>query len=1002
MFFEDLYLGNASVMEKLLAAVKNEAITAFTGAGTSMPALPGWGALVRELIDKAARDGRLDHETSEALRSDTQDVLYVIDEIYHAVGEAQTKAHVCKLFSSLGQPTEAHRLLVKTAFDRILTLNYDSGLEMAYAEQHSQHVQSITARQHSEVDEWLRWNNELPYTPPILHWHGRCGDASTVVLSGSDYIDFYEEVSTRKETLREIFKTRQVLMVGFGFTDPFIERELNSVMQPLPKANSHFAIIGVDATRTFNVQIERRKYSTKYKLETIFYPVTIAENGPDHSALLDILQVLVDARPRLSSVTTASQSLVKQPVASEAAISHRSNLFMIGDRAIYCEPNLWLTGKDAGPTGDVKIGLPELLAADYHCNLMAPHEYGLSNLGKRIVSDLTMAGKQALFRDAYGLPKYRKGIQADAEFAAIPATASFTVVLDNFSVVDHQRTVRELLSAYENVRIIVLRRTTYNGVPDDSLEELKFKSFNLSGLSRSDIRTVVNIMAPDRNSDETSVIVEKIYEDLLQLCIPLTPSNVIMYSSVLCKDGSFSPVSRLHIVDRFITEALKRASDAYADTFNSVDKIELICEFCYYLFSQSIPTFTEVVWNEFCRDYKDKNLVEFSASEILGDLYNGRIVSRDGSSYIFRYRMFYSYFVGRYISDRPEALEKCLGENRHLELDGLVEVLCGMLPDCSRLLDDLTQKLTYSLEQFYERYPIRGLDFHADAKWELNSHEDDLWEAVSDRIDQGPASTQELDELKTSIHAERRTADQKVSIIKFIASEMNVTTSVWHLTKALESAKHASAASKKAAAIAIINGQVLTYEVASVFVPLIAERKYVSWNGFVYINLIEDVDAGEDATDKEARKERMRNMVAYALPQSMGRNAADRFGSRKLGQVYLALTEDPTMDTPIKKHVLFFLLIRTKPTGWLARAKKQVGAMKRDDLYLRHMIYAALRQFRSEINTEADRGGLKEVIAAIRLRRDANLRSPSAKNIRYALGRLEQSGFWKEEKDLTN
>ncbi|CAH0340011.1 hypothetical protein RHI9324_01667 [Rhizobium sp. CECT 9324] len=976
-------------------------MTAFTGAGTSMPALPSWGTLVRNLVDEAAKDGRLDGVTAASLRAETKDVLYVIDEIYNAVGEAQTKARVCRLFSSLDRPTEAHTLLVRTAFDRILTLNYDAGLEMAYAEQHSQHVQSITAVQVSEVDDWLR-HDATSNLPPILHWHGRSADASSIILSGSDYVSFYERYSARKETLRDVFKTHQVLMVGFGFSDPFIERELNSVMQPLPKANSHFAIIGVDADNQGNIQLERRKYSTKYKLETLFYPVGNTYAGPDHKALLVILEAIAASRPRSASRAVTSQMINKQPAVKEATISYRSSLFTIGDKVIYCEPNIWHANSGADAPVDTKISLSELLAGNFNCNLMAPHEYGLSNIGKRIVSELILAGRKALYRDAHGVPKYRKGIQADVDFAALQPLEEFTVVLDNFSVVEHQRTVRELVGTYEKVRIFVLQKTNFNGDLDDSLSELKFKSFNVAGFSRWDIRSVVNIMAPDRNSDDTSVIVEKVYADLLQLCIPLTPSNVIMYSSVLCKDGSFSPVSRLHIVDRFVAEALQRASDAYADNFNFINKIDLISEFCYVLFTKGIPTFTESEWIHYCKEYKGKNLVEFSATQILGDLHNGRIVVKDGSSYVFRYRMFFSYFVGRCIADRPEMLRYCLAENRHLELDGLVEVLCGMLPDCSPVLEDLTQKLTLSMEQFYESYPIRGLDFHKDAKWEASKQDSLLWDTVSDRLDKGPASTQELDELKTSIHAERRTADQKVSIIKFIASEKSVTNNAWYLTTALEGAKQASAGSKKAAAVAVMGGHVLAYEVASVFIPLIAEKKYVSWNGFTYINLIEDKHASEETSDEEANKERMQGLVAYALPHSMGRNAADQFGSRKLGQVFLALRDDNAIDTNIKRHLLFCLLIKSKPTGWLLSAKKQVGDTRRDDIYLRHMLYAALMQFNSEINSESERQGLKELLATMRLRRDVNLRSPSPKAIKRAIGQLDAGGFWEREKEDPN
>jgi hypothetical protein len=226
-----------------------------------------------------------------------------------------------------------------------------------------------------------------------------------------------------------------------------------------------------------------------------------------------------------------------------------------------------------------------------------------------------------------------------------------------------------------------------------------------------------------------------------------------------------------------------------------------------------------------------------------------------------------------------------------------------------------------------------------------------------------------------------------------------VTTNAFNLATGLESSKHASASSKKAAVSAVIQSNTLAYEVATVFVPLIAEKKYVSWNGFTYINLIEDKAEGNNPLDIAANKERMQNMVAFSLPVSMGQNISDMFGTRKLGQVFLALIGAPSDLSPLKKFILYCLLIRSKPSGWLDKAKSHLIKIDRRDLYLRHMLTITLRQFRNEINTESERIGLKELVVAIRLRRDANVKSPSATAIKKAIDKLDQHGFWDNKEE---
>jgi hypothetical protein len=768
--FEDEFPGNASVMEKLLATMKDSGVIAFTGAGTSMPALPSWGQLVRALVDEASRDGRLDETTAAALRAEQKDFLYVIDEVYSAVGKSQTKSRVGAIFSSLDQPTECHKIISEIEFRKILTLNYDRGLEIAYAERQSRYVHGITAGQDNEFSDWLQLNSAGAITS-ILHWHGTAGDANGIVLGGSDYVEFYEQIHRNRENIRRIFSTHHVLMLGFGFADPFIERELNSVMQPISSSDSHFGIIGLASNGKYNLQLERRRYSTKYKLEVIFYPIKEKDGVPDHSDLVKILNELAENCPRSRPIAAVPINSVGNLAKKDTPFSYRSSLFNIGDRQIYCEPNVWEVDGVGNDAVELKTSIEAILSGSFNCNILAPHEYGLTNLGRRLVSESNVAGRQSIYRDANSIPKYRKAIQGDAELQQFGGDTDFTLVIDNFSVLDHRRTLKELLSLFSRMRVIVLQKSSYASAVDEPLTIEGFRTFNLRGLSRSNIRSVVNSIAPSYNSDDTSSIVEKIYSDLIQLCIPLTPSNVIMYSSVLCKDGSFSPVSRLHIVDRFISEALRRASDAYADTFNSINKIDLISGFCSDLFERNLARFSRAEWNSFCNEFKAKNLVEFEPSEILSDLVNGRIISFEDNFYIFRYRMFYSYFVGRHISAHSNLLLDCLARNRHLEIDGLVEVLCGTLPDCSLILDDLTVKLNTSIKTFYELYPIDGFDLHKNKIWEVEAGEGALWDRVAKRLEKGPAGTQELDELKTSIQAERRTDDQKVSIIKFIASE---------------------------------------------------------------------------------------------------------------------------------------------------------------------------------------------------------------------------------------
>jgi hypothetical protein len=990
--FNELYPGNLSVMENLIAAIGTEGVVAFTGAGTSIPELPSWHTLVNSLIQGAQESGLIDSPTADALRAEDSDFLYVIDEIYGCAGETQTKIKVCDIFKGLKSPTDSHRAIMSTRFKKILTLNYDVGLEMAHSAVFSSHLANITVRNEHEVHDWNS-SHTLGSLPPILHWHGLASDTNSIILSGSDYATFYEKSVTNKNLLRSLFLLERCALVGFGFTDPFIAHQLNSVMQPLPSANKHFAILGVQEGAQFNCVLERRRFASKYKLEVVFYPIRENPTGNEHAALQSILVALQEKCRRCGEPDAEKSSkIVSHPTVTEDIQSYRSSLFEISGRKIYCEPNLWsqAVSAEGSESNETKVSVAEIVCGSYHCVISAPHEFGLTNLGRRLSGELILLGVVVVQRDATDLPSYRKKILQDIELSKLQNAERSTIVIDNYSPIDHRRLVRELLSCFPQARIIALQRASFgNDVADENPLEASFRFIKLDGLTRSDIRSIIQSLSPNWHSDVTSTAVDKVYTDLLQLCIPLTPSNVIMYASVLCRDESFVPVSRLHIVERFVAEALQRASDAYSESFNYINKVDVLSEFCYKLFEENKFFFDLAQWSTFCRSYKKENLVDFDHIELINDLANGRIISRFNNNFYFKYRMFFSYFVGRRIASDPLLLEHCLQANRHLELDGLVEVLCGTLSDCSEVLTNITDKLERSMETFYQKYPLNGLDFHAQAKWEITDQEDNIWKMIAEKIEEGPTGITELDQLKTSLAAERRTADQTISILNFIVSESSVAIRASQLRTAIESAKNAKAVVKLSSIDSVIRSYALTYEVATIFAPLIAEKKYFSWNGFSYINLIEN---SKEGTSEEVRA-RMLRRVLSALPTSMADNASESFGNRKLGQVFLALFKDTTKPA-IYRLIVLALLLRSKPSGWLDAAKEMITSMKRDELYLRHCLTRALAQLKNEVNSSNEVAQLREFIAAIKLRRDRNVRSPNKEQISKAIKQLADKNYF--------
>lgn len=448
-------------------------------------------------------------------------------------------------------------------------------------------------------------------------------------------------------------------------------------------------------------------------------------------------------------------------------------------RQLYVEPQIYepySISIDDIEAQTRKVTVEEIIKSSRSTIINAPHEYGLTSLGRRLVNDFSCIGVKAQIRDSQNLPVYKAKLEKDPAFTPSNSSPSGVIILDNFRFQDHERLLKEIIGIKRFSRIIILAHSS------DGLAQIEdagigndFDVFLLSHLQRSDIRTLASDMYNTSDNDLISGAVEKVYNDLLDLCIPLTPANVVMYLSVIFKEGDFIPLSRLQIIDRYVRELLRRPSDPYRDSFNVDNKLDIISLFVQKLYEKKDVTFTKSEWSKFCQEHMESSLVSFDDDSLLSDLSASRVLGRTSTEYFFKYKLFYSFFLGRYVANRPTALKAFLENNDHMQVESLVEVISGLSADNTVLVEDLCTKLEGALDAFDQRYALGDMDPYLSLEWTFSPQEDDAtWEAVREQLAAGPAEASEVDKVKRSILSERRTEDQAVVIQDFSTMEKNI------------------------------------------------------------------------------------------------------------------------------------------------------------------------------------------------------------------------------------
>ena len=492
---------------------------------------------------------------------------------------------------------------------------------------------------------------------------------------------------------------------------------------------------------------------------------------------------------------------------------------------------------------------------------------------------------------------------------------------------------------------------------------MEFLELQLSTLTRSDIRTLT-LAAFDTSDDEyASFIVEKVYSDLSELCIPFTPGNIIMYLKILNSEGSFLPINRIQIVEKYISNAFRTASSDYSDGFNINNKTDLIASFAFSLIASRESGFDQDGWNRFCLDYQKSTLLPFSHIKMLRELISSRIVIEIGSRYFFKYRIFFSYFIGHYLDRDPASLEKFLEDGSLLSMPSLVEVVSAKTSKSRIVLERLVSQLEVAILQFQESYIDDGFDPFNELKWAADDNEDEvLWKPLGERLKEGPKESSEIDKIRTNLIAEKNAENQNVVFERFERIEKKLVKIHLELAKALKNADSLDGDIKIRVASSVLKAHKIVYQVAFMLAPGFLKVRYYYWFGILFHNRMSfDDDVSDEA--------KLGHMLVAVLNGGIAR-AADVLGVRKLGSVFVELEKQKSV-LGFERAASFSIIVRAKQQGWDGYAKTMIDGMRFDAFYLKSFLKSLQDEYFEGICTSEERIALERLIATVHLKRSS-------------------------------
>ena len=351
----------------------------------------------------------------------------------------------------------------------------------------------------------------------------------------------------------------------------------------------------------------------------------------------------------------------------------------------------------------------------------------------------------------------------------------------------------------------------------------------------------------------------------------------------------------------------------------------------------------------------------------------------------FKYSFFLSFLVGRHLANHTDLVRPFLNGTNRYALDGVIETVAGLTGDGTAIIDHVTADIEAKLAKFSQYYVPFEFDPMSKAEWLQNAAEEAMWATISQEVEKGPVSASELDLIRGSFSREARTYDQEVRYSQLRELEFEIFAAASILRQALKASHGVSGSVKKRAIIACLRVYQVAMQIGTIQAREIAKRDWFQWGGVIFIGFNRASNEGNDEQTNSTA-------IITNIPTSVTMQAAEDFGSRKLGQAFKAMisTQDPESFMSL---LLFGCMIRTKPSQWEECALDRIAKIGRKAFYLSGILRILMKEYKTGINTIQERQSLRRLISTVHAKRSHSKAMPGARLVRNMMNRLEDKGI---------
>lgn len=246
---------------KLIESYNNKSFGIYVGAGISRASgLPDWGTLLNDLIDHARNNNNIDDAKQTELKNlnTATNYLLLAEELKDILASDLPKYIRQKFDNKALKPSETLCKIVQLKYKFIITTNYDTLIEKAYAKVFADIPNPLTYKNASAINY-----NILTNEPFILKAHGDAKSAANeVILTEKDYRNIIFKEKGYQSVLHVLFSTCNILFLGASLKDPELKLLLGYIHNIFHGGSpDHFALISKDEITGTEIERWRKDFN---------------------------------------------------------------------------------------------------------------------------------------------------------------------------------------------------------------------------------------------------------------------------------------------------------------------------------------------------------------------------------------------------------------------------------------------------------------------------------------------------------------------------------------------------------------------------------------------------------------------------------------------------------------------------------------------------------------------------------------------------------------------